>query len=69
VRAAVLAGSHVQLAATFAGSRSLERRLKRWHNTTARVCPICRARRAAATSLGSRAAGDHVLGATVRERS
>lgn len=46
VRAAVLAGSHVQLAAIFSGSRYLERRLKRWHNTTARVCPICRARRA-----------------------
>jgi predicted GIY-YIG superfamily endonuclease len=69
VRAAVLAGSHVELAATFAGSRSLERRLKRWHNTTTRVCPICRARRAAAALLGHRAAGDRLLGASVHERA
>ena len=44
VRAAVLAGVDVQLAATFPGSRHLERRLKRWHKT-GQFCPRCRAAR------------------------
>lgn len=69
VRAAVIAGSHIRVAATFAGSRYLERRLKRWHNTTARVCPICRARRADSAAL--RPSGDgagEVPGTAVRDR-
>jgi predicted GIY-YIG superfamily endonuclease len=68
VRAAVIAGSHVRVAATFAGSRYLERRLKRWHNTTARVCPICRARR---TDTGATAPPDgdgEASSSTVRGR-
>lgn len=44
MRAAVQAGIEVRLAATFAGSRQLERRLKRWHKT-GQFCPLCRARR------------------------
>lgn len=44
LRAAVRAGVDVQLAATYRGSRHLERRLKRWHNT-GQFCPTCRARR------------------------
>ena len=69
VRAAVLAGSHVRVAATFAGSRHLERRLKRWHNTRARVCPICRVRRAAGAVTGAADHGCAHAGSTVRERS
>jgi hypothetical protein len=45
IRAAVAAGVDVQLAATYEGTRYLERRLKRWHNT-GRFCAICRDRRA-----------------------
>jgi len=41
VRAAVAVGADVALVATFAGSRALERRLKRWHKT-AQFCPTCR---------------------------
>lgn len=41
VRAAVLAGCDVQLAATWPGGRVEERRIKRAHNH-ARRCPICR---------------------------
>jgi len=41
VRAAVAAGADVALVATFAGTRTLERRLKRWHKT-AQFCPTCR---------------------------
>ena len=44
VRAAVEAGVDVQLAATYAGTRYLERRLKSWHNT-GRFCAICREHR------------------------
>jgi predicted GIY-YIG superfamily endonuclease len=33
IRAAVAAGVDVQLAATYQGTRYLERRLKRWHKT------------------------------------
>jgi predicted GIY-YIG superfamily endonuclease len=43
VRAAVEAGVDVQLAATYEGTRYLERRLKSWHNT-GRFCAICRER-------------------------
>jgi len=43
IRAATALGVRVQLAITIAGSRGLERRLKRWHKT-AQFCPICRAR-------------------------
>jgi hypothetical protein len=70
VRAAVHAGSNVRIAATFAGSRYLERRLKRWHNTTARVCPICRVRRAAIAAAGPpNDSSRQVPGPTVCERS
>jgi predicted GIY-YIG superfamily endonuclease len=41
VRAAVLAGATVTLAARYPGSRQLERRLKRWHKT-GQFCPMCR---------------------------
>jgi predicted GIY-YIG superfamily endonuclease len=69
VRAAVRAGSRVRVAATFAGSRYLERRLKRWHNTTARVCPICRVRRAGSAAAGPADEGVcQVPGPTVRDR-
>ena len=44
VRAALAVGVDVQLAATYPGSRHLERRLKRWHKTT-QFCPRCRAER------------------------
>ncbi len=44
IRAAVNAGVDIQLAAAFAGSRLLERRLKRWHKT-GQFCPRCRAAR------------------------
>jgi hypothetical protein len=43
VRAAVAAGVDVQLAATYEGTRYLERRLKGWHHTS-RFCAICRDR-------------------------
>jgi predicted GIY-YIG superfamily endonuclease len=43
IRAAVGAGVDVALVATYPGSRLLERRLKRWHNT-GQFCPTCRAR-------------------------
>ena len=43
IRAAVAAGVDVQLAATYQGSRYLERQLKSWHNT-GRFCAICRER-------------------------
>lgn len=42
IRAAVAAGSNVTVAATFDGTRALERRLKRWHKTR-QICPTCRA--------------------------
>lgn len=38
------AGVGITLAATFDGSRHLERRLKRWHKT-GQLCPICRTAR------------------------
>lgn len=41
VRAGVAAGADVALVATFAGTRTLERRLKRRHKT-AQFCPTCR---------------------------
>ena len=44
IRAAVGAGVEIQLAATYPGSRLLERRLKRWHKT-GQFCPTCRAQR------------------------
>lgn len=44
IRAAVAAGVSVQIAATLPGSRFLERRLKRWHNT-GQFCPTCRTHR------------------------
>ncbi len=44
VRAAVQAGVDVQLAATYQGTRYLERRLKRWHKT-GQFCAICREHR------------------------
>jgi hypothetical protein len=44
IRAAVAAGVDVALAATYPGSRLLERRLKRWHKT-GQFCPTCRAQR------------------------
>lgn len=44
VRAAVAAGVDMQLAATYEGTRYLERRMKRWHHTS-RFCAICRDRR------------------------
>src|SRR5687768_11308024 len=44
VRAAVRAGMQVQLAATYPGTRYLERRLKRWHKT-GQFCAICRQQR------------------------
>ena len=44
VRAAVAAGVQVQLAATYPGTRYLERRLKRWHKT-GQFCAICREQR------------------------
>jgi len=40
--------SHVELVATIAGSRHLERRLKRWHKT-GQLCPRCRAARGGTT--------------------
>jgi hypothetical protein len=40
IRAAVAAGVDVQLAATYQGTRYLERRLKRWHKTS-QFCAIC----------------------------
>jgi predicted GIY-YIG superfamily endonuclease len=44
VRAAVAAGVDVRLSATYEGTRYLEQRLKRWHNTS-RFCALCRERR------------------------
>jgi len=44
VHAAVEAGVDVQLAATYEGTRYLQRRLKSWHNT-GRFCAICREHR------------------------
>jgi hypothetical protein len=44
IRAAVSAGVDVQLAATYEGTRYLERRLKSWHHT-GRFCAICREHR------------------------
>jgi len=44
IRAAIGAGTDVQLAATYPGTRYLQRRLKRWHNT-GQFCAICRAQR------------------------
>jgi predicted GIY-YIG superfamily endonuclease len=44
IAAAVAAGVEITLAATFDGSRHLERRLKRWHKT-GQFCPVCRAAR------------------------
>jgi predicted GIY-YIG superfamily endonuclease len=44
IRAAVQAGVEVQLAATYPGTRHLERRLKRWHKT-GQFCAICRQQR------------------------
>ena len=44
IRAAVVAGVRVELAATIPGSRHLKRRLKRWHKT-GQFCPLCRAAR------------------------
>ena len=44
LRAALAAGVRVELALVMAGSRQLERRLKRWHKT-GQFCPLCRAAR------------------------
>ena len=43
VAAAVAAGIAFQLAATWPGNRTEERRLHRYKNSRARLCPICRA--------------------------
>jgi hypothetical protein len=53
IRAAVAAGVQVQLVATYPGSRSLERRLKRWHKT-GQFCPVCRAHRGGRARLPAR---------------
>jgi predicted GIY-YIG superfamily endonuclease len=42
IAAVIDAGVELTLAATFSGSRHLERRLKRWPKT-AQLCPVCRA--------------------------
>jgi predicted GIY-YIG superfamily endonuclease len=55
VRAAVLAGASVAVALTYAGSRQLERRLKRWRSTW-KFCPICRGQRAGALKTRRRGA-------------
>lgn len=44
VRAAVNAGIQIELAATYPGTRNLERRLKRRHKTR-QFCAICRQQR------------------------
>lgn len=44
IRAAVAVGVEVSIAATYPGTRALERRLKRWHKTR-QFCPTCRAQR------------------------
>jgi hypothetical protein len=44
IGAAVAAGVVALIAGTFPGTRSLERRLKRWHKTS-QFYPTCRARR------------------------
>lgn len=51
VRAAVLAGSEVSIAATWPGGRADERKVKRQHNH-ARRCPICLGRRRSAAQVG-----------------
>lgn len=51
VRAAVLAGSEVTIAATWAGGRDDERKVKRQHNH-ARRCPICLGRRRSVSQVG-----------------
>ncbi len=45
VAAAINAGTHFELAATWTGDRREERRLHRYKNSGARLCPICRAER------------------------
>jgi predicted GIY-YIG superfamily endonuclease len=42
LRAAVATGIPFELAHTWPGDRHLERRLHRYKNTPARLCPICR---------------------------
>jgi hypothetical protein len=59
----------VRVAAALIGSRYLARRLKRWHHTTARACPICRVRRAAGAAAGAPNGGARqALGPTLCER-
>jgi len=48
IAAAIDAGVELTLAATFSGTRHLERRLKRWHKT-AQLCPVCPAATARAS--------------------
>jgi hypothetical protein len=48
VAAAIAAGIEFELAATWPGDRSLERRLHRFKNSRARLCPICRTETVAA---------------------
>ncbi len=42
LRAAAAAGISFEVARTWPGDRHLERRLHRYKNTPARLCPICR---------------------------
>jgi hypothetical protein len=44
LRAAVAAGISFEVARTWPGDRHLERRLHRYKNTPARLCPICRSK-------------------------
>jgi hypothetical protein len=43
IAAAIAGGIQFELAATWPGDRTLERRLHRYKNSRARLCPICRA--------------------------
>jgi hypothetical protein len=45
VAAAIADGIDFQLAATWPGDRNRERRMQRYKNSRARLCPICRAER------------------------
>jgi predicted GIY-YIG superfamily endonuclease len=56
VAAAVRDGTDFQLAATWPGDRTKERRLHRYRNSPRRLCPICRERpdpHAPATTVGN----------------
>jgi hypothetical protein len=64
VAAAVRAGIDVVVAATWPGDRSVERRLHRYKNSRARLCPMCRAERnreAAAEGAQGSGGGDDWL--------